>query len=79
MNYEVKDTNWIDAPKVKADDATKVQVNVVVTTGIVGETYGFVKQDIMVAEFPITMTGSQMQENTLVQAAAFSSAKYPNI
>lgn len=78
MNYEVKDTNWVGAPKVKEGDATKVVVYVNVTTGVVGDTYGFTKVDTMLAEFPITMTGEEMQANTLVQAAAFSAAKYPN-
>lgn len=79
MNYQVKDTNWLSAPKVKHTDPTKVVVQVAVNTGIVGQTYpGFENQDIMVAEFPISMTGTEMQADTVVQAAAFSAAKYPN-
>lgn len=79
MNYELKDTNWQDAPKVKATDNTKVEVNVLVTTGIVGETYGFIKYDVMLAEFPISMTGTDMQVSTQTQALAFVASKYPNI
>ena len=78
MNYELRDTNWNGAPKVKEGDATKVVVPVIVTTGIVGETYGFIKLDVMIAEFPISMTGTDMQADTLVQAAAFVAATYPN-
>ena len=78
MQYELIDTNWNDAPKVKAGDATKVVVNVIVTTGIVGETYGFTRLDVMTAEFPISMTGTDMQADTLVQAAAFVAVTYPN-
>lgn len=78
MNYEVKDTNWVSAPKVKENDPLKVEVYVNVTTGVVGDTYGFIKVDTTRMEFPITMTGEQMQADTLVQAAIFSSEKYPN-
>jgi len=78
MQYELRDTNWNGAPKVKEGDATKVVVPVVVTTGIVGETYGFIKVDVMTAEFPISMTGTDMQADTQVQATAFVATKYPN-
>ena len=78
MNYEVVDTNWIGAPKLKATDPTKVEVNVQVTTGIVNETYGFVKNDMMVAEFLVSETGIDAQVSVDAQAAAFSAAKYPN-
>jgi len=79
MNYEVKDTNWVSAPKVKESDPTKVEVFVNVTTGIVGQAYtGFINVDTAKFEFPIEMTGVEMQASTAVQAAAFSSAKYPN-
>lgn len=78
MNYEVKNTNWVSAPKVKADDNTKVTVYVNVTTGIVGDIYGFVKTDTVLMEFPISMTGVQMENDTQVQAEAFVATKYPN-
>ena len=79
MNYEVIDTNWVGAPKVKEGDPTKVEVFVNVTTGIVDQPYtGFANTDTTRMEFAITMTGAQMQADTAVQAAAFSAAKYPN-
>jgi hypothetical protein len=80
MQYEVKDdgTNWMEAPRLKKDDPTKVQVRVSVNTTIVGDIYGFFKQDMIIAEFGINMTGEQMKTNTLVQARAFSADKYPN-
>lgn len=78
MNYELKDTNWVSAPKVKEGDATKVVVFVNVTTGVVGDTYGFTKVDTTLMEFPITMTGAQMEADTQVQAAAFVATTYPN-
>ena len=78
MNYHVIDTNWISAPTVKESDPTKVTVFVNVTTGIVNDTYEFTKVDTMLAEFPISMTGTQMQASTSTQAAAFSANKYPN-
>lgn len=79
MNYELKDTNWISAPKVKADDPTKVEVYVNVTTGIVGQTYsGFQNVDTVRMEFPISMTGAEMKVNTEVQAAAYVATTYPN-
>jgi len=79
MNYELKDTNWVNAPKVKATDPTKVEVYVNVTTGIVGQTYsGFQNVDTVVMDFPISMTGTDMQANTQVQAAAYVATKYPN-
>lgn len=78
MNYELKDTDWVNAPKVKASDPTKVEVYVNVTTGIVGDTYGFTKVDTTLMEFPISMTGTQMEADTQVQAAAFVATKYPN-
>lgn len=78
MNYEVVDTTWIGAPQIKATDPTIVEVNVKVSTGIVGETYGFTKENMMVAEFPISATGIDAQASVDAQAAAFSAAKYPN-
>ena len=79
MNYELKDTNWISAPKVKEGDATKVTVLVNVTTGIVGQTYpGFQNVDQVWMDFPISMTGTDMQADTNVQGAAFAATKYPN-
>lgn len=78
MNYELKDTDWVGAPKVKATDPTLVEVYVNVTTGIVGDTYGFTKQNTVLMDFPISMTGTDMQANTQVQAAAYVVATYPN-
>jgi len=79
MDYQVTDTNWIAPPKLKTGDATKVVVYVNVTTSIVGQTYdGFNAVDTVPMEFPITMTGVQMEAETQVQAIAFSTAKYPN-
>lgn len=78
MQYELRDTNWQGSPKVKEGDETMVEVNVVVTSGIVGDTYGFVKLDVMLAEFPINMTGTQMQAHTQIQALAFVATTYPN-
>jgi hypothetical protein len=78
MNYEVKDTDWKGAPKVKETDSTLVYVYVNVTTGIVGETYGFTKVDTVLMEFPISMTGTDMQTSTATQAAAFVATTYPN-
>jgi hypothetical protein len=78
MNYELKDTNWVGAPKVKATDPTKVEVYVNVTTGVVGDTYGFTKVDTVLMDFPISMTGSEMQANTDVQGAAYVATTYPN-
>jgi hypothetical protein len=78
MNYEVKDTDWVGAPRVKATDPTKVEVYVNVTTGIVGETYGFTKVNTVHMEFPISMTGSDMQASTATQAAAYVATTYPN-
>ena len=79
MNYELKDTNWVNAPKVKATDPTKVEVYVNVTTGVVGQTYsGFQNVDTVLMDFPISMTGTDMQADTLVQGAAYVATKYPN-
>lgn len=78
MNYEVKDTDWVGAPKVKAQDPTKVEVYVNVTAGIVSETYGFVKSNTVLMEFPISMTGSDMQVSTATQAAEYVATTYPN-
>ena len=78
MNYELKDTDWVGAPKVKATDSTKVEVYVNVTTGVVGDTYGFIKVDTVLMDFLISMTGSDMQASTATQAAAYVAAAYPN-
>lgn len=79
MNYVLIDTDWITAPTVKLADPTKVQVTVNVITGIVGQPYaGFQNTDTIVMEFPISMTGSDMQADTQVQAAAYVATKYPN-
>jgi len=78
MNYEVKDTDWVGSPKVKATNPTIIVQFVNVTTGIVGETHGFVKIDTIEMEFPLSMSGTDMQASTATQAAAFSAAKYPN-
>jgi len=78
MNYELRDTNWQGAPKVKASDPTKVEVAVIVTTGVVGDTYGFIKTDAVNMEFPISMTGVDMQTSTETQALAFVATTYPN-
>lgn len=78
MNYEVKDTDWVGSPKVKATDPAIVVQFVNVTTGIVGETYGFTKVDTVEMEFLISMTGTDMQTSTATQAAAYVVATYPN-
>jgi hypothetical protein len=78
MQYELRDTNWVDAPRVNPNNPTQVQVQVLVTSGIVGDTYGFTKSDVMTAEFPIAMSGTGMQENTVIQATQFVATKYPN-
>ena len=79
MNYELIDTNWMNAPKVKEGDPTKVEVFVNVTTGIVGQTYiGFQNVDTVKMEFPISMSGTDMQADTTVQATAYVVATYPN-
>ena len=78
MNYELLDTDWQGSPKVKALDPTKVEVYVNVTTGIVGETYGFTKVNTVPMEFPIAMTGIEMEAETQVQAQAYITATYPN-
>lgn len=78
MTYHVTDTNWVGAPKVKEGDPTKVEVYVNVTTGIAGETYGFTKVDTVLMNFPISMTGADMQTSTATQAAAYVVTKYPN-
>lgn len=78
MQYQVTDVNWVGAPTKKSSDPTKVIINVAVTTGVVGDTYGFTKLDGFVAECPITMTGAQMEASVNTQAAAYSAAKYPN-
>jgi hypothetical protein len=79
MQYELKDATWVGSPIPKKDDPTKVEVYVNVTTGIVGQAYtGFTNQDTTKMEFPMSMTGTQMQADTQIQAAAYSAAKYPN-
>jgi regulation of enolase protein 1 (concanavalin A-like superfamily) len=79
MNYELKDTIWVGAPKVKATDPTKVEVYVNVTTGIVGQTYtGFQNVDTVLMDFPISMTGADMQTSTTTKANAYIATKYPN-
>lgn len=78
MNYELKDQAWISAPKVKATDPTKVEVYVNITAGVVGDTYGFTKQTTVLMDFPISMTGTDMQLDTIEQATAYVASTYPN-
>ena len=78
MNYELRDTDWQGSPKTKSTDETKVEVFVNVKTGIVGETHGFTKEDTISMEFDKSMTGDQMEADTIVQAQAYITANYPN-
>ena len=78
MNYEVKDTDWVGAPKVSTAEPTLVEVFVNVTAGIVGETYGFTKVNTVLMHFPISMTGTEMQVSTASQAATYVAITYPN-
>jgi len=78
MQYEVKDVTWVGAPKTKQGDPSTVVIYANVTTGVVGDTYGFTKQDTILAECPITMTGVEMAASVETQAATFSAEKYPN-
>lgn len=78
MEYEVKNTEWVSVPKQKESDPTKVEIYVNVTTGVVGDTYGFTKTDTFLAECEMTMTGAQMKQSVDTQAIVFSNNKYPN-
>jgi hypothetical protein len=78
MQYQVTDVTWVNAPKKSAADPTILEVAVNVTTGVVGDTYGFVKVDTMTCSFADSLTGVQIEASVLSQAAAFSASKYPN-
>jgi regulation of enolase protein 1 (concanavalin A-like superfamily) len=78
MQYEVTDVRWISAPVKKEGDPTKVEVYTNVTTGVVGDTYGFTRTDTFKAECDISLTGTQMEADVVAQATAYSQSLYPN-
>lgn len=78
MQYQVTDVTWVNAPKKTVADPTVLEVVVNVTTGVVGDTYGFVRVDTTTCTFSETLTGIQIEAEVIAQAAAFSAAKYPN-
>lgn len=78
MNYEVTDVTWVGAPTKKEGDPTKVEIWTNVTTGVVGDTYGFTKVDTFKAECDISLTGTQMETEVIAQATTYSQSLYPN-
>lgn len=78
MQYEVKDITWVTVPKKKESDNSILEVNVQVKSGIVGDTHGFTKTDIVPCSFPMSITITQAEASVISQASQFVAEKYPN-
>ena len=76
MNYEVKYAR-IDGIPMKKNDITYTY-DILVYTGIVGDTYQFYKVDKTTFEFFKTDTAEQIEGKMLVVAAAYVVEHYPN-
>jgi len=82
MQYELKEVKVLSRPFTKKDGnppVDKYGVNIMVTTGIVGQTYnGFTKSDNMFFEVnpADTIDQSEVKMNTF--AVNYVATKYPN-
>ncbi len=77
MNYELRNITFEGAPIV-ADGSSVMQQNITVTTGIVGDTYGFVKTNLLLTTSDMSKTGSEIKQDITAQALQFVLNTYPN-
>lgn len=82
IQFELLNVHY-NAPPKKSDDGLSLLQQVVVTTGIVGNTYTtdvkFIAQDIVTFRIPLSETGDQIEANIQAQAVAFVDSTYPTI
>jgi len=78
MEYEIKDYSYMGAPK--KEGLTAFTQNVVIKTGIVGQTYnGFCNQDVTKITFPATGLDANEIEAFIASAVTqYVVTKYPN-
>lgn len=75
MEYELKNVQTAGSPQKKEGVIASWSANV--TSGVVGDTYGFVKIDSMYFDIDLTLTGVQIDEYINALAIAFVQEKYP--
>lgn len=76
MNYQL--VKWQQNGAVKDNGDGTSTLPIMVTTGIVGDTYGFVRNDATSYSFTNTQTATQIKEVGTVAATAFVTETYPN-
>lgn len=76
--YELKNVNSQLNVSTKEDGTGVFQVGII--SGVVGDTYGFIKGDTTSVDIATwkTKTGQQLDDAILAGAAAFVAQKYPN-
>lgn len=77
MNYEVKKTQLVGSVREKDEKTFTQTVNV--TTGIVGDTYGFEKTNTIDVDFPSEgMDAKAINELIKTKGAEYVAKTYPN-
>jgi hypothetical protein len=77
MNYELKNLNLTSTSYVENQDGTITVSNVIVISGVVGDTYGFSKRDVMPPFLIPVMQSDSIKDYILSQATSFVQATYP--
>ena len=76
MKYQL--VTWQQNGSVRDNGDGTSTLAIMVTSGIVGDTYGFVKNDATTFSFANTQTADQAKATGTASATAFVSKKYPN-
>lgn len=76
MKYILKKLTYDGAPT--ANEEGVIAQNLLVTSGIEGDNYGFERVDQSVATSSMSKTGDAIQKEIEDQAKAFIANKYPN-
>lgn len=76
MQYELK--NWKQNGSVQDNDNGTSSLSIMATTGIVGDTYGFIKNDAFTITLQNDKTINEQKEVIIQQAITFVANKYPN-
>lgn len=75
MNYQL--VNWQQNGSVRDNGDNTSTIPIIVTTGVVGDTYGFIRNDATSYSFTNTQTATQIKEAGTLAAANFVTQKYP--
>lgn len=77
MNYQL--VNWQQNGSVKDNGDGTSTMPIMVTTGIVGDTYGFIRNDATMFSFSNTLNVDGIKTAGQTSAEAFVAKQYPNI